>query len=185
MNEWLILSKELVNLILFFLIVRILNRAFWCFLLPISSTGLLKILKKHDKRTGALIRLPFVQRVMQQPFFTTDVLNKLVKECEVMLDHIFSKNDPSAPSEATKVEERCESTTVTENRDRIFKAPTELAEIKQMESVYVKQTVSALRVLKEVRSGSSTVSAFSLPPLQINVVEEDLKNMPVIEQVAK
>lgn len=102
-----------------------------------------------------------------------------------MLDHVFSKNDPSAPSEATEVEERCESTTVTENRDRIFKAPTELAEIKQMESVYVKQTVSALRVLKEVRSGSSTVSAFSLPPLQINVMEEDLKNMPVLEQVAK
>lgn len=151
----------------------------------LNYTGLLKILKKHDKRTGALIRLPFVQRVMQQPFFTTDVLNKLVKECEVMLDHVFSKNDPSAPCEATKVEERCESTSVTENRDRIFKAPTELAEIKQMESVYVKQTVSALRVLKEVRSGSSTVSAFSLPPLQINVMEEDLKNMPVLEQVAK
>ncbi|BFG18881.1 hypothetical protein CerSpe_051550 [Prunus speciosa] len=151
----------------------------------LNYTGLLKILKKHDKRTGALIRFPFVQRVMQQPFFTTDVLNKLVKECEAMLDHVFSKNGPSVPSEATKVEERCESTTVTENRDRLFRAPTELAEIKHMESVYVRQTISALRVLKEVRSGSSTVSAFSLPPLQTNVVEEDLKNIPVLEQAAK
>ncbi|XP_021822352.1 SPX domain-containing protein 1-like isoform X2 [Prunus avium] len=151
----------------------------------LNYTGLLKILKKHDKRTGALIRFPFVQKVMQQPFFTTDVLNKLVKECEAMLDHVFSKNGPSVPSEATKVEERCESTTVTENRDRLFRAPTELAEIKHMESVYVRQTISALRVLKEVRSGSSTVSAFSLPPLQTNVVEEDLKNIPVLEQAAK
>ncbi|XP_008219490.1 PREDICTED: SPX domain-containing protein 1-like [Prunus mume] len=151
----------------------------------LNYTGLLKILKKHDKRTGALIRFPFVQRVMQQPFFTTDVLNKLVKECEAMLDHVFSKNVPSVPSEGTKVEERCESTTVTENRDRLFRAPTELAEIKHMESVYVRQTISALRVLKEVRSGSSTVSAFSLPPLQTNVVEEDLKNIPVLEQAAK
>lgn len=99
-----------------------------------------------------------------------------------MLDHVFSQNGPSVPSESTKVEDQCESKTVTEGRDRIFNAPKELAEIKHMESVYVKQTISALRVLKEVRSGSSTVSAFSLPPLQINVVEEDLKNIPILEQ---
>ncbi|KAK9946016.1 hypothetical protein M0R45_011499 [Rubus argutus] len=151
----------------------------------LNYTGLLKILKKHDKRTGALIRFPFVQRVMQQPFFSTDVLNKLVKECEVMLDHVFSKNDPSGPSEAAEAEEQCNSEAVTETREIVLKAPKELAEIKQMESVYVKQTISALRVLKDVRSGSSTVSAFSLPPLQINVVEEDSKNIHVFEQEAK
>lgn len=102
-----------------------------------------------------------------------------------MLDHVFSKNDPSGPSEAAKVEEQCNSEDVTETREIVLKAPKELAEIKQMESVYVKQTISALRVLKDVRSGSSTVSAFSLPPLQINVVEEDSKNIHVFEQEAK
>ncbi|XP_042445018.1 SPX domain-containing protein 2-like [Zingiber officinale] len=42
---------------------------------------LVKILKKYDKRTGALIRQPFIEKVLQQPFFTTDLLYKLVKEC--------------------------------------------------------------------------------------------------------
>ncbi|KAF1858703.1 hypothetical protein Lal_00044736 [Lupinus albus] len=37
--------------------------------------SLVKIIKKYDKQTGALIRLPF---------FKIDVLNKLVEECEVM-----------------------------------------------------------------------------------------------------
>lgn len=156
---------------------------FWC--VCFLSTGLLKILKKHDKRTGVLIRFPFVQRVMQQPFFSTEVLDKLVKECEGMLDHVFSRNDPSGPSEAAKAEEQCDSEPVTETREIVLKAPIELAEIKQLESVYGKQTETALRVLKDIRSGSSTVSAFSLPPLQINVVEEDSKNIHVLQQEAK
>ncbi|KAL6208408.1 hypothetical protein ACLB2K_019358 [Fragaria x ananassa] len=151
----------------------------------LNYTGLLKILKKHDKRTGVLIRFPFVQRVMQQPFFSTEVLDKLVKECEGMLDHVFSRNDPSGPSEAAKAEEQCDSEPVTETREIVLKAPIELAEIKQLESVYGKQTETALRVLKDIRSGSSTVSAFSLPPLQINVVEEDSKNIHVLQQEAK
>ncbi|KAG6474105.1 hypothetical protein ZIOFF_068029 [Zingiber officinale] len=47
----------------------------------VLSSGLVKILKKYDKRTGALIRQPFIEKVLQQPFFTTDLLYKLVKEC--------------------------------------------------------------------------------------------------------
>ena len=45
-------------------------------------------------------------------------------------------------------------------------------------------TLSALRVLKEIWSGSSTVSMFSLPPLQ-NRALEDWKKIPVLEQAAK
>ncbi|KAG6472383.1 hypothetical protein ZIOFF_069845 [Zingiber officinale] len=45
------------------------------------DSSLVKILKKYDKRTGALIRQPFIEKVLQQPFFTTDLLYKLVKEC--------------------------------------------------------------------------------------------------------
>lgn len=50
---------------------------------------LVKIIKKYDKRIGALLRLPFIQDVLNQPFFKIDVLNKLVKECEVILSIIF------------------------------------------------------------------------------------------------
>uniref|UniRef100_A0A803QBS6 SPX domain-containing protein n=1 Tax=Cannabis sativa TaxID=3483 RepID=A0A803QBS6_CANSA len=99
----------------------------------LNYTGLVKILKKYDKRTGALMRLPFIQ-----------------------------KDEES------------------------LRFPKELAEIEYMESLYMKSTVSALKVLKEIRSGSSTVSVFSLPPLQVSGLEEDAwKAVPVLEQAAK
>lgn len=121
--------------------------------LVILYTGLVKIMKKYEKRSGALIRLPFIQKVLQEPFYTTDVLNDLVKECQGMLDHLLSNNEL---------------------------ASRELAEIRHMESMYMKLTESALRVLKEVRSGSSTVSVFSLPPLQNNAME--WRNLALEEQ---
>lgn len=148
-------------------------------------TGLAKILKKYDKRTGALIRLPFIQKVLQEPFFTTDLLNTFVKECEAMLDHLF----PSIKSRNLEEEEPTTSGTVktaTDDSD-LLRVPKELSEIEYMESLYMKSTVSALKVLKEIRSGSSTVSVFSLPPLQASGLEDDSwkKKVGVLEQVAK
>ncbi|KAK4763068.1 hypothetical protein SAY86_008836 [Trapa natans] len=153
----------------------------------LNYTGLVKILKKYEKRTGALIRLPFIQKVLQEPFFTTDLLLKLVKECEAMLDCLFPKagsshkidttgdgDDGVIPSTSTSIED-----------EGSLELKQELVEFKYMESLYMKSTVSALRVLKEIRSKSSTVSAFSLPPLQISEVEETWKKIPILEQVAK
>ncbi|KAJ7956699.1 SPX domain-containing protein [Quillaja saponaria] len=153
----------------------------------LNYTGLVKILKKYDKRTGALIRLPFIQKVLQQPFFTTDLLYKLVKECETMLDRFFPLNNPAATSEATHQDEGCDpSTSVTNKSDGLLSVPKELAEIEYIESLSMKGTISALRVLKEIRSGSSTVSMFSLPPLQASGLEvEAWKKIPVLEQEAK
>ncbi|KAF5748192.1 SPX domain-containing protein 1-like [Tripterygium wilfordii] len=150
----------------------------------LNYTGLVKILKKYDKRTGALIRVPFIQNVLLQPFFTTDVLNKLVKECETMLDQLFSASKSSVSPDATEVEEGRDSETCTENKEKLLKGPKELAEIEHMENMYVKLTQSALRVLKEIRSGSSTVDVFSLPPLQSSTLE-DCAKIPVLEQVVK
>ncbi|OWM65915.1 SPX domain-containing protein 1-like [Punica granatum] len=161
----------------------------------LNYTGLVKILKKYDKRTGALIRLPFIQKVLQQPFFTTDLLYKLVKECEAMLDHLFPKiASPSLPKAAANgngdAEEGSDPSTSTStscsiDNEGILKQNKELIEIEHMKSLYMKSTVSALRVLKEIRSKSSTVSVFSLPPLQISGVEETWKKIPILEQVAK
>ncbi|KAJ6674020.1 SPX DOMAIN-CONTAINING PROTEIN 2 [Salix viminalis] len=66
-----------------------------------------------------------------------------------------------------------------------LRIPTELPEIEYMESMYVKLTLSALRVLKDIRSGSSTVSVYSLPPLQSKTPEGDWKKVNVLEQEAK
>lgn len=149
----------------------------------LNYTGLVKILKKYDKRTGGLIRMPFIQKVLQEPFFKTDVLNKLVKECEAVLDQVFSMSVP--PLEGTADNEGSECNHSAENKEIALCVPKELADIEHMESMYVKLASSALRVLKEVRSGSSTVSIFSLPPMQSNALEEDWKKTHVIEQIAK
>lgn len=150
----------------------------------LNYTGLVKIVKKYDKRTGAFLRMPFIQRVLQQPFFSTDLLNKLVKECEMMHEQLFPKNDSSGSPEEMNVEEGCASTISTDNRDSLLKVPKEHSEMEHMESTYVRLTLSALRILMEIRSGSSTVNEFSLPPLH-NSVAEDLKNIAIIEQTAK
>ncbi|CAI9780422.1 unnamed protein product [Fraxinus pennsylvanica] len=149
----------------------------------LNYTGLAKILKKYDKRTGALLRLPFIQKVVQQPFFTTDLLYKLVKECETMLDNLFPVNKPSTKTEAVDGDEPSTSST-TDNEVQV-KGPKELAEIEFMESLYMRSTISALRVLKEIRSGSSTVSVFSLPPLQLSGLEDAWNKVPAVEQVAE
>ncbi|KAL9258336.1 SPX domain-containing protein [Drosera capensis] len=148
----------------------------------LNYTGLVKILKKYDKRTGALIRLPFIQRVLQQPFYTTDLLYKLVKECERMLDVLFPETQPST---SVPVDDPTTSNAATDGGENLLKGPKELAEIEYMESLYMKSTVSALKALKEIRSKSSTVSMFSLPPLQLSGPEETWKKIPVLEQVAK
>ncbi|RLM78219.1 SPX domain-containing protein 1-like [Panicum miliaceum] len=136
----------------------------------LNYTGLVKILKKYDKRTGALIRLPFIQNVMQEPFFTTDLLYKLVKECEAMLEQLLPRSQPPAPPSDDGRED-----SDGDGDDKPVDAAgsslanggeaLELEEIEDMESTYMKSTVAALRSLREIRSGSSTVSAFSLPPL--------------------
>ncbi|KAG6470301.1 hypothetical protein ZIOFF_071366 [Zingiber officinale] len=61
-----------------------------------TSLGLVKILKKYDKR----------------PFFTTDLLYKLVKECVAMLDHLFPNNNLSFQQNATDKQIRSKSSTV-------------------------------------------------------------------------
>ncbi|KAF2610397.1 hypothetical protein F2Q70_00009001, partial [Brassica cretica] len=153
----------------------------------LNYTGLAKILKKYDKRTGALIRLPFIQKVLQEPFFTTDLLNTFVKECEAMLDRLFPSNK-NRNLEEDKSEPTTSGTVKSEtNGSDLLRLPKDLSEIEYMESLYMKSTVSALRVLKEIRSGSSTVSVFSLPPLQASGLEDDSWKTKVgaLEQVAE
>ncbi|CAL5048579.1 unnamed protein product [Urochloa decumbens] len=155
----------------------------------LNYTGLVKILKKYDKRTGALIRLPFIQKVLQQPFFTTDLLYKLVKQCETMLEQLLPTIEPSVSREDGKGDSNDEEKPVKPTSSLVNGGGIpELDEIEYMESMYMKSTVAALRSLKEIRGKSSTVSMFSLPPLQGNNAPEEPERwnkIPVIEQAAK
>ncbi|XP_019174011.1 PREDICTED: SPX domain-containing protein 1-like [Ipomoea nil] len=133
----------------------------------LNYTGLVKILKKYDKCSGALLRLPFIQKVLEEPFFNTDVLKQLMRECETLLRDNLKK-------------------AITENNEeRPLKVPEELAEIENVGNMYLNLTNSALQTLEEIRSGSSTVSAFSLPPLHRTDMDEAWKKSQVVEQAAK
>ncbi|RCV44389.1 hypothetical protein SEVIR_9G375500v4 [Setaria viridis] len=109
----------------------------------INYTGLAKILKKFDKRTGGVLRLPVIAGVLQQPFFTTDLISELVRDCEAMMEAVFP---PSAVSAASRDLEERQALAAAE------------------QSIF-RNTVAALLTMQEVRSGSSTVGHFSLPPM--------------------
>ncbi|EYU31951.1 hypothetical protein ABFS82_02G146700 [Erythranthe guttata] len=108
----------------------------------INYTGLAKIVKKHDKRTGGVLRLPFIQKVLEQPFFTTDLISKLVKECETTIESVFPPPEYSGTG--------------------IFQGERAAPG----EGIF-KNTVAALMTMEEMRRGSSTYSHFSLPPLDL------------------
>ncbi|KAI8572326.1 hypothetical protein RHMOL_Rhmol01G0189300 [Rhododendron molle] len=119
----------------------------------VNYTGLAKILKKYDKRTGGLLRSLFIQKVLQQPFFTTDLVSKLVKECENTIDTVL----PAAQEE--EAEEK------GEGRGGIRR---ERETIKVYGEGIFRNTVAALLTMQEIRRGSSTHSHFSLPPLGLS-----------------
>ncbi|KAL4560210.1 hypothetical protein LXL04_032359 [Taraxacum kok-saghyz] len=154
----------------------------------LNYTGLVKILKKHDKLSGALVRVPFIQKVLNEPFYKTDVLNNLVKKCEMMLDKISPmKEQTSSTSESIIMNEGRSSETLTEpNESSSVRVPDDLVEIENRENKYLKLTLSALTVLAEIRGGSSTINMFSLPPMQQSKeMAEIWKKTSVVEEVAK
>lgn len=114
----------------------------------INYTGLAKILKKYDKRTGSLLRLPFIQKVLEQPFFTTDLISKLIKELEITIDAVFPAG----------VDQRVEENSI--------KREYNYGMIIVGEGIF-RNTVAALLTMQEIRRGSSTYSHFSLPPLNL------------------
>ncbi|GAA0167300.1 hypothetical protein LIER_22264 [Lithospermum erythrorhizon] len=149
----------------------------------LNYTGLVKILKKYDRRSGALVRKPFIQKILQQPFYKTDGLNNLVKQCEQMVEHLLSSNPLEAPSPQTNNVPDNEGAGGSE--EGLQKVPEELEEIMNMENTYLRLTLSALRLLNDIRSRSPTVSELSLPLVQTEDVQDILGDPPIIEQAAE
>jgi hypothetical protein len=48
------------------------------------STGLVKILKKYNKRTGAGLLLPGIATLQEKAFFKTETVSQMVRGCEAM-----------------------------------------------------------------------------------------------------
>ena len=60
----------------------------WC---SLNYAALVKILKKHDKRSRLSLRLPILVNVLHQPFYSTEVLSKLVRTAEERFQAIASR----------------------------------------------------------------------------------------------
>ncbi|KAG8079744.1 hypothetical protein GUJ93_ZPchr0007g4933 [Zizania palustris] len=109
-----------------------------------SRAGAAKILKKYDKRTGGVLRLPVIETVREQPFFKTETVSQMVRECEAMMEAVF----PTAPEGQAAARRDRDALAAAEQR--IFR-----------------NTVAALLTMQDVRSGSSTHGRHSLPPLTL------------------
>ncbi|KAJ8433114.1 hypothetical protein Cgig2_023072 [Carnegiea gigantea] len=117
----------------------------------LNFAGLIKILKKYDKRTGGLLRLPFTQLAAHQPFFTTEPLTRLVRECEANLELLF-------PLE----EEVTESTSAPRDQNRadppladITNTPPETSSLGEATHDIYRSTLSAIRTIQGLRTSST------------------------------
>ncbi|CAK9308987.1 unnamed protein product [Citrullus colocynthis] len=126
----------------------------------LNFAGLIKILKKYDKRTGELLRLPYMQLVVRQPFFTTELLTSLVHQCEANLELLF-------PLEAEVVEStpalRVDPNAILNNSKVITaKAPSDLGE--ESEDLY-RSIVAAMTAIRGLQKESSTNNPLSFSSL--------------------
>ncbi|KAK6913288.1 SPX domain [Dillenia turbinata] len=126
----------------------------------LNFAGLIKILKKYDKRTGGLLRLPFAQTCLHQPFFITEPLTRLVHECEANLELLF-------PLEAEVVE----SNAVQENHanapaSEAANIPPETSSSLGEETLDIyRSTLAAMRAIRGLKKASSTYNPLSFASL--------------------
>ncbi|CAI5527782.1 unnamed protein product [Closterium sp. Naga37s-1] len=125
----------------------------------LNYMGLVKIVKKHDKRTSHPLR-PFLRTVLQQPFCTTELLSQLISECEVLLQQLLPPSEQSS----------CNHPVVTLHQDvasaaaeEVQVSPTREPAAAEFDSddndtvaMVYRSACSALRALIEIRSSSKT-----------------------------
>lgn len=116
--------------------------------------GLVKILKKYDKRTGELLRLRFTQLALHEPFFTTEPLTRLVRECEANLEILF-------PLEAEVVEATAASEGMAGEVSSNICAETTLPLGEETVDIY-RSTLAAMRTIQGLKKASSTYNPLSL-----------------------
>ncbi|CAN8256220.1 unnamed protein product [Cochlearia groenlandica] len=147
----------------------------------LNFAGLVKILKKYDKRTGGLLRLPFTQVVLHQPFFTTEPLTRLVRECEANLELLF-------PSEAEVVESSSNNASSSSSSNQKYSprisAQTTSTLGDENLDIY-RSTLAAMRAIRGLQKASSTSNPLSFSSLLKNEDDETVtaENSPNSESL--
>ncbi|XWS30234.1 hypothetical protein CRYUN_Cryun24cG0099300 [Craigia yunnanensis] len=127
----------------------------------LNFSGIVKILKKYDKRTGGLLRLQFTQPVLHQPFFTTESLTRLIHECEANLELLFPleaevvesipQGEPNTPSNNIANHSQEASSTLGEETLDIYRS-----------------TLAAMKAIRGLQKAGSTCNPLSFSALLKN-----------------
>lgn len=141
----------------------------------LNFAGLVKILKKYDKRTGGVLRLPFTQLALHQPFFTIEPLTRLVHECEENLELLF-------PLEAEVVEPTSSSQERRSSlqRDMPSTSSGAVPSMEETGDIY-RSTLAAMRTIQGLKRASSTYNPLSFSSLFGN---QDIQDGAVTENSA-
>ncbi|PIN04433.1 Protein involved in vacuolar polyphosphate accumulation, contains SPX domain [Handroanthus impetiginosus] len=123
----------------------------------LNLAGLIKILKKYDKRTGELLSVPFTQLVVHQPFFTTEPLTRLVRECEANLEDLFPLE--AEVVESTPVKPNQTDTTIS---DILNTSPETTLPLGEETLDIYRRTLAAIRAIQGFKKASSTDNPLSL-----------------------
>ncbi|KAL3526541.1 hypothetical protein ACH5RR_011197 [Cinchona calisaya] len=126
----------------------------------LNFAGLVKILKKYDKRTGELLRLRFTQLALHQPFFTIEPLTRLVRECEANLELLF-------PLEAEVVESTSIAQDKTGETSSNMSVETTLPLGEGTVDIY-RSTLAAMRTIQGLKKASSTYNPLSFSAVFAN-----------------
>lgn len=99
-----------------------------------------------------MLSLPFTQLAVHQPFFTTEPVTRLVRECEANLELLF-------PLEAEVVE----STSVEQKQTDLpnFSSETKVALEEETLDIY-RSTLAAIKAIQCLKKASSTYNPLSL-----------------------
>uniref|UniRef100_A0A7R9YT16 SPX domain-containing protein n=1 Tax=Chlamydomonas euryale TaxID=1486919 RepID=A0A7R9YT16_9CHLO len=73
----------------------------------INYSAIVKILKKHDKRTGVFLRAPYLANVLQQPFASTNMMSRLVKRAEQLVSNAIARARMEGIAEQRDGHESC------------------------------------------------------------------------------
>ncbi|XP_010029315.2 SPX domain-containing protein 4 [Eucalyptus grandis] len=122
----------------------------------LNFAGLVKILKKYDKRTGGVLRLPYTQLALHQPFFTTESLTGLVRECEENLELLFpleAEVIESSPATGSPSNQQTNDTA-----DVLTEPSSTLGE--EATDIY-RSTLAAMRTIQGLKRASSTYNPLS------------------------
>lgn len=104
----------------------------------LAYTGLVKILKKHHKRTGFPIRAPHLENLLSQPFCSVELLTQLVRKAEELSQQLStqlrqyggqpeaarSSNTPSLPVDDLILAARTSMKAIAKDGDEATEQPS-------------------------------------------------------------